>query len=311
MQRGSKKYIYTLSALGILLGVFLFATYTYWDRSEKQAAHITELKARIQVLLSEAAEASDALDLANGTIDELASQLDLTSEELDELEDDYRKEKRKNDDFEDQINEIAGTVGTLDKLSKTDKELLQKYSKVYFLNENYTPSNIKQIDEDYILAGKDPQFFHGDALRYLEDMIDEAKDDDVTLKVVSAFRSFDAQQDLKGQYTQVYGSGANTFSADQGYSEHQLGTTLDLTDPTTAGTYTSFAQTEAYEWLLKHAHKFGFILSYPENNGFYIFEPWHWRFVGEDLADDLRDDNKSFYDLDQREIDEYLIKIFD
>jgi hypothetical protein len=44
---------------------------------------------------------------------------------------------------------------------------------------------------------------------------------------------------------------------------------------------------------------------------YYQYEPWHWRFVGKDLADDLRDDGKYFYDLDQRTIDSYLIDIFD
>jgi len=142
-------------------------------------------------------------------------------------------------------------------------------------------------------------------------MLDRAKRAGHDIKVISAYRSFDTQTSLKGQYTQVYGSGANTFSADQGYSEHQLGTTVDLTDETTAGTFTSFAETDAYAWLLKNAHKYGFTLSYPEDNGFYVFEPWHWRFVGEDLAEDLYDDDAHFYDWEQREIDSYLIKIFD
>jgi D-alanyl-D-alanine carboxypeptidase len=109
----------------------------------------------------------------------------------------------------------------------------------------------------------------------------------------------------------VYGSGANTFSADQGYSEHQLGTTVDITDETVGGTYASFAQTEAYEWLLDNAYKHGFILSYPEGNEFYIFEPWHWRFVGTDLARDLQRSDDDFYTMDQREIDKYRLEMFD
>ncbi len=52
-------------------------------------------------------------------------------------------------------------------------------------------------------------------------------------------------------------------------------------------------------------------MSYPKSNIYYQYEPWHWRFVGEDLAEDLHDDKKNFYELDQREIDKYLIKIFD
>ena len=72
-----------------------------------------------------------------------------------------------------------------------------------------------------------------------------------------------------------------------------------------------FDTTEAYTWLQKNAYKYGFVLSYPKDNGFYIFEPWHWRFVGQKLAGDLHDDGKFFYDLDQRDIDKYLISLFD
>tara|TARA_B100000745_G_scaffold199304_1_gene131456 strand:- start:4749 stop:5576 length:828 start_codon:yes stop_codon:yes gene_type:complete len=243
--------------------------------------------------------------------EKLSNTLKNVAGDLEELEDNYRKEKDKNDEFDDKIREISKTVGVLNKLSKTDEELLQKYSKVYFLNENYIPSDITQIEDQYVLPGKDAAFFHGDALPFLENMIEDAARDDIDLSVISAYRSFDQQEALKGQYTTVYGSGANTFSADQGYSEHQLGTTVDLTDAATAGTYNSFADTKAYAWLLKNAYKHGFTLSYPEKNGYYIFEPWHWRFVGEDLAEYLYDNDLNFYDLEQREIDEYLISIFD
>lgn len=260
---------------------------------------------------TELTQKSAELSNASATIAILQEELRETQEDFENLKDDYRNEKKKNDAFEDQISSITGTVKDLDKLSKTDSELLQKYSKVSFLNENYIPSDIDRIDDSYILPGKEPQFFHGDALPFLEDMLEEAADDNIDLKVISAYRSFDHQQQLKGEFTTIYGSGANTFSADQGYSEHQLGTTIDLTDPTTGGTYESFAETEAYKWLLKNAHKYGFTLSYPENNGFYIFEPWHWRFVGVDLAKDLNRKGDNFYDWDQRKIDEYLLNIFD
>ncbi|MEK7495870.1 MAG: D-alanyl-D-alanine carboxypeptidase family protein, partial [Patescibacteria group bacterium] len=64
-------------------------------------------------------------------------------------------------------------------------------------------------------------------------------------------------------------------------------------------------------WLTENAYKYGFILSYPKQNTYYRFEPWHWRFVGVALATKLHDGNKYFYDLSQREIDQYLVSIFD
>jgi D-alanyl-D-alanine carboxypeptidase len=142
-------------------------------------------------------------------------------------------------------------------------------------------------------------------------MVSDAKAAGVDLWVVSAYRSFGDQAALKGQYLTTYGSGANAFSADQGFSEHQLGTTLDFTTKGLGGGLDAFSSTPAYTWLKDNAHKYGFVMSYPPNNAYYVFEPWHWRFVGEKLADDLKDQNAYFYDWDQRKIDGYLVNIFD
>jgi LAS superfamily LD-carboxypeptidase LdcB len=221
-------------------------------------------------------------------------------------------EENKNSVFEEQIREISSTVGDLDKLSKTDQELLQKYSKVYFLNEHYIPESLSEIDSKYLYNQSEFQTIHTKALSYLEALIQAVEKDDITLKIISAFRSFGEQSAIKSGYAVTYGAGtANQFSADQGYSEHQLGTAVDFTTPETGDNFLKFEQTDAYMWLSENAYKYGFILSYPEDNGYYQFEPWHWRFVGAALANKLRIDRKNFYDLNQREIDQYLIHIFD
>lgn len=302
-----KSLVFKLLITIIVIATLVVITYLYLQ-NRNQAEEIT------RVLLEKEATTKAFLaerESASSTIAELAERLSLTSEELAEVESDLNREKSKNDDFEDQIKKISGTVGVLDKLSKTDKELLQKYSRTYFLNENFIPMKLEQVKDKYILTGKKDQYFHGDAIEFLTDMLDDAKIDGYDIKIISAYRSFDEQQEVKGQFTQVYGSGSNAFSADQGYSEHQLGTTVDLTDPTTGGAYASFTQTKEYQWLLDNAYRYGFILSYPEGNNFYMFEPWHWRFVGRDLAKDIRRTKTDFYTWDQRKIDEYLVTIFD
>lgn len=311
MVRMTEKHTSKKVLIGILvlLNVVAIGGATfYWLQNRTLRADFTASSTAYEATIE---TKNTELNAASNTIAMLTKEIKETSEDLEDLEDDYRDEKKKNDAFENQISSITGTIKDLDKLSKTDKELLQKYSKVYFLNENYSPVKLKQIDESYYLLGKDPMFFHANALSFLEDMIEDAKDDNIELKLVSAYRSFDHQEQLKGQFTTVYGNGANTFSADQGYSEHQLGTTVDITDPETAGTYENFKNTEAYEWLLDNAYKFGFVESYPEGNNYYVFEPWHWRFVGVDLAKDLHRADAHFYDWDQRKIDTYLLTIFD
>lgn len=295
----------TVAVIGILTSTFLLVA------NNNKATEIESLLQDRNLLLLQNNQKDANLAVASTTIEELRDDLTDLKEDLEDLADDYRDERNKNDDFEDQIRDLAGTLGDLDKLAKTDEELLAKYSKVYFLNENYTPERLKQIDDRYILPGKKDQYFHADAIEHLEDLLAAARRDDIDLKIVSAYRSFDEQTEVKGQYSQVYGTGANAFSADQGYSEHQLGTTVDLTTVEVGGAYTSFKDSEAYEWLQKNGYKYGFILSYPEDNSFYIFEPWHWRFVGTDLARELHAEDESFYNLDQRDINEYLLNFFD
>jgi D-alanyl-D-alanine carboxypeptidase len=214
--------------------------------------------------------------------------------------------------FEEQVDDFTDSLDTLEKLAQTDPELLKKYSKVYFLNENYVPARLSEIPNKYQYSDTKQLLIHTDILEHLTDMIDQASSTGVKLYVFSAYRSFAEQRALKGGYTVNYGAGtANSFSADQGYSEHQLGTTVDMITPGLGGVLDGFDNTVAYEWMKKNAYKFGFVLSYPEKNSYYVYEPWHWRYVGVKLARQLNKDGKNFYDLEQREIDEYLVSVFD
>jgi len=212
--------------------------------------------------------------------------------------------------FRVQLSSLAENVNTIVKLRNLDEELLKKYSKVYFLNENYVPKTVLQIDPQYVTNSKE-QYIHANVLPFLYALLEDAKKNGIDLKVRWGLRSFLEQYKLKTVDVMIYGSGANKFTADQGYSEHQLGTTVDFITSEFNGNSSSFYKTKAYPWLLDNAYKYGFVLSYPENNKYYVFEPWHWRFVGIKLAAKLHDENKYFYDLDQRDIDQYLIYIFD
>lgn len=213
--------------------------------------------------------------------------------------------------FQGEIQSIGTTVGNLKKLSETDEELLKKYSKVYFLNENFVPSRLSPIPSKYLYEPDRNLYIHTDVWPALQLLLDSASKDEHELLIASAYRSFGTQASLKSNYSVSYGSGANQFSADQGYSEHQLGTTVDLTTSEIGAVFSKFADSDAYLWLQDNAWKFGFVLSYPENNTYYKFEPWHWRYVGKALAKFLHEEKLNFYDVSQREIDKYLLNIFD
>ena len=213
-------------------------------------------------------------------------------------------------DLNSHLSSLTENVNQIVKLENLDKELLKKYSKVYFLNENYVPQSLTKIDSKYVDNTKD-QYILTNVWPFLSALLSQAQKDGIDLKIRWGYRSFFEQYQLKSADVMTFGSGANKFTADQGYSEHQLGTTVDFTTSEFNGTNSKFNKTKAYQWLLNNAYKYGFILSYPENNEYYIYEPWHWRFVGIKLATKLHNENKFFYDLDQREIDQYLISIFD
>lgn len=284
-----------LGAAALLVGGYFFY---------RQSNTITTLESALSGRTAELTAAQDENKFLAEAVESLTGERDALSEAL-------QTEKGRNEEFAGRLADITGTVGKLDKLSKTDPELLKKYSKVYFLNEHYAPEKLKLLDKAYAYDETKELYLTAPVIPFFKDMVEEAKEDGVDLWVVSAYRSFETQKDLKSVYTVTYGSGANTFSADQGYSEHQLGTTIDFTTKGINGSLLGFDKTPAYEWLTDNAYKYGFVLSYPPNNDYYIFEPWHWRFVGTDLAGDLHDDDKYFYDLDQRTLDEYLISIFD
>ena len=209
------------------------------------------------------------------------------------------------------VSSISGTVGTLQKLSEVDTQLLKKYSKVYFMNENYTPAHLTFIPKEYLYNESRQEQFLTEAWPALKSLLDAAKSQGSPLYIKSGYRSFREQKSLKSNYSFIYGAGtSNAFSADQGYSEHQLGTTVDFITTGTGGNLYGFDGTPSYTWLLNNAHLFGFVLSYPKGNAYYMYEPWHWRYVGVKLATYLHVNSLHFYDMDQRDIDKYLIDTF-
>lgn len=123
------------------------------------------------------------------------------------------------------------------------------------------------------------------AYEWFAKMVDAAQADGVWLYCVSAYRSYSYQRTLYQRYVNQSGqTAADTFSARPGFSEHQTGLAVDIN---TASTSAHFEHTAQYRWLVEHCWEYGFILRYPEGKehitGFQ-FEPWHYRYVGLELA---------------------------
>jgi D-alanyl-D-alanine carboxypeptidase len=107
--------------------------------------------------------------------------------------------------------------------------------------------------------------------------------------ILSAYRSYALQQKTFDYWVGVGGyQEALRTSARAGHSEHQLGTVLDFGDGAAAPwEYTDWATTPTGAWLATHAAEYGFVMSYPKGQTSvtcYDYEPWHYRWIGRDLA---------------------------
>lgn len=316
-KKNKKIIIGSVISLAAFGAVCFLAAQNYWLRETKLILQNELLQTRsgfvaaIGGLKNEIKGLETSLGATKKDLEITVAQRDNIGMQYNEAVDKYQQEKTRVDNLNSQIGEMEGEMEILEKLQNTDEELLKKYSKVYFLNENYTPESFSAIDPRYCYDPDETYLVYSKIWPFLQVMMATAAADKIDIEIVSAYRSFDEQSSLKASYRVVYGTGANKFSADQGYSEHQLGTTIDFTTSKIGAAFDGFEKTDAYKWLLDNAREYGFVLSYPEDNGYYQFEPWHWRFVGRELAKKIHAEGKRFYDLDQREIDKYLISFFD
>ena len=117
---------------------------------------------------------------------------------------------------------------------------------------------------------------------------------------VSGFRSYSKQEKLyKAKLQRVNGKKelAEEYVAPPGASEHHLGLAMDIGQQSKPTLNEKFAETEGGIWARENCWRFGFILRYGEEwediTG-YKYEPWHFRYVGKDLAKEIHDANVPF-----------------
>lgn len=135
-------------------------------------------------------------------------------------------------------------------------------------------------------------------------MITAAKNDGVSLKIISGFRTFSGQVTLfnnkvnqyinKGYSREKAKELAAQYVAPPGTSEHLTGLAVDLISPDWYNTHSSltadFENTKQFQWLYSHCAEYGFILRYPKDKVAitgYSYEPWHYRYVGVEAAREI------------------------
>lgn len=152
-------------------------------------------------------------------------------------------------------------------------------NKYHGLPETYVPE-LEKLGGRYGVGSMVPE-----AAAAFRAMADAAKQDGISLRSVSAYRSYQTQQGLYQHYVSIDGkANAQRYSARPGYSEHQTGLALDIN---TASISAHFEHTAEYAWLRANCARFGFLLRYPrekESITGYRYEPWHYRYVGQAIA---------------------------
>lgn len=113
-----------------------------------------------------------------------------------------------------------------------------------------------------------------------------AADEGLHLFIKSGFRSYGDQRVIYGENADRWGTDyADRFSSRPGHSEHQTGLAIDVNM-----THPDFAGTPQARWLAAHAAEYGFVVRYPEGKEEvtgYRYEPWHLRYLGVELAQEL------------------------
>jgi D-alanyl-D-alanine carboxypeptidase len=161
---------------------------------------------------------------------------------------------------------------------------------------SYTPASLTAVGG---------QQLRKEAADQLNVLLAAAKNSGQSMMVISGYRSYASQQNTYNSYVKRDGqAAADRYSARPGFSEHQTGLAADLgAAHGTCALEICFADTSEGKWLAAHAHEYGFIIRYikdGESRTGYQYEPWHIRYVGKDLADQLhtsRQTMEEFFNL--------------
>ena len=171
-------------------------------------------------------------------------------------------------------------------------------NKHFYLSSDYVPGSLEKMSVVYASKGLTLQSEAYEALKLMCDAAKTAMEKETPVMYASsAYRDYAYQEDLYKSYVNRYGEEeADTIAARPGHSEHQTGLTVDMAS-TANGGLSKFGESPEYQWMLSNAHKYGWIERYPQGKETitgYSAEPWHWRYVGVDLATKIYNSKLTF-----------------
>ena len=166
---------------------------------------------------------------------------------------------------------------------KNPDSLMVLVNKLNRLQSNYVPHDLEQISLNYATNNK---FLRKEAKENFEKLSSDAKKIGYSIIAVSAYRDYDYQENLFNNYVKEKGENyALKCSAKAGHSEHQTGLSVDVMGSN--NDYDQFEKSKEFDWMKNNSYKYGFILRYPKGKEYitgFKYEPWHYRYVGKDIA---------------------------
>lgn len=187
-------------------------------------------------------------------------------------------------------------------------ELTVVVNKQRALPADYIPPDLVEPNVPFPFSEKvEKRMMREQAARALEELFAKAKEDGIELYAVSGYRSYRTQKSLYETYVQQQGAEhAAQFSAVPGKSEHQTGLAMDVSGADIQTRLEqSFADTPEGKWLADHCAAFGFIIRYlpgKEETTGYAYEPWHLRYVGTEIAQEITSKGLALEDYFQAEV---------
>lgn len=179
----------------------------------------------------------------------------------------------------------AASAPSVDKSSPN----LVVVNKKTLLPASYKPAKLFVPNVPFALSNPEVHQMTPEAGKALQTMFSAARKQGIVLYARSGYRSYATQKATYDGNVRKYGRAkADTFSARPGTSEHQTGLAMDITSKSVNLDLTeAFGETKEGKWLQANAATYGFILSYPKGRTSetgYIYEPWHYRYVGVEHA---------------------------
>lgn len=166
-------------------------------------------------------------------------------------------------------------------------------NKYYHLDKDYKPDEIITTTGTYSYANNS---LNSETYNAYKELYNNAKIDGYTILIVSSYRDYNYQDEIWNERKELYGTRkADEYAARAGHSEHQSGYAVDVADFYDVDD--KFGETESFNWMLENAYKYGFILRYPmdkEDITGYSYEPWHYRYVGKEIANKIYNENITY-----------------